>query len=185
MKNANPVSVLLIALGLGLTGLTGGCDGGGSAAKPQVVKTVSDYFPVRVGERLVEMQLACLPPEMARGLMARPSLDPERGMLFVYERPTVLSFYMRNTSIPLDIGYFDAEGVLQEVYPLHPYDERAVQSRNSRLQFALEVNQGWFARQGVKPGARLDLGAVAAALRARGLKPETYGLESIALEGQK
>jgi uncharacterized membrane protein (UPF0127 family) len=83
---------------------------------------------------------------------------------------------MRNTPTPLDIGFFRADGSLAEVYPLHPFDETRVASRAEDLQFAVELNQGWFRANGVRPGSRLDLDAVRAALRARGFEPRRYGL---------
>jgi uncharacterized membrane protein (UPF0127 family) len=86
-----------------------------------------------------------------------------------------MSFWMRNTTLPLDIGYFDSTGELKEVYPMYPRDERPVASRG-RMQYALEMNQGWFARAGVTTGAKLDQAALAEALRARGLKPAQFGI---------
>jgi hypothetical protein len=152
---------------------------GGKDAKPgpaAATKTAEDFFPIKIGDRTVRMQIAALPAETQRGLMFRKTLGADEGMLFVFTRPQPLGFYMRNTTIALDIGYLDANGELREIYPLHPLDERTVTSRAQDLQFALEVNQGWFKRNGVAPGAKLDLKAVAEALRARGLKPEQAGL---------
>jgi uncharacterized membrane protein (UPF0127 family) len=97
-------------------------------------------------------------------------------MLFVYAQPQSMSFWMHDTPTALDLGYFGPDGVLAEVYPLYPFDERAVSSRSKRLQFALEMNQGWFSAHGVRAGAALDLAAVRAALAARGFAPERYGL---------
>ncbi len=128
-----------------------------TAAATGTLKSAADFFPVKVGDRIVRMQLAVRPGEMQRGLMERRDLGPDEGMLFVYERPQALSFWMRNTPTPLDIGFFDRAGVLQEVYPLHPFDETPVASRGRELQFALEMNQGWFRASGIKPGAKLDL----------------------------
>ncbi len=158
-----------------LLGLLAAC-GGKEAAKSTPPKSVDDYFSVKVGARAVRMQIAALPPEMQRGLMHRKSLDADDGMLFVFTRPQQLGFWMRHTTLPLDIGYFDSAGVLREIYPLYPLDERSVASRARNLQFALEMNQGWFKQAGVQPGDQLDLKAVAEALRARGLKPEAAGL---------
>jgi uncharacterized membrane protein (UPF0127 family) len=132
-------------------------------------------LPVRVGDVTVLAEFAVLPAEMARGLMGREALGPDEGMLFVYPRPEILSFWMRNTPLPLDIGYFDSAGVLREIYPLHPHNETPVASREP-MQFALEMNQGWFRERGVRPGARLDLSAVKAGLEARGFEPERFGL---------
>ena len=140
------------------------------------VKTAGDFFPIKVGDRVVRLQLAVRPAEMQRGLMERRNLGDDEGMLFVYERPQGMSFWMRNTPTPLDIGFFSADGILQEVYPLHPFDETAVASRGQQLKFALEVNQGWFRANDVKPGAKLDLQALAAALKDRGFEPRRFGL---------
>ncbi|MBL9201147.1 MAG: DUF192 domain-containing protein [Opitutaceae bacterium] len=143
---------------------------------PATRKSVAHFFPIKVGERTVRMQLAVQPAEMQRGLMERRDLGPEDGMIFIYEQPQALAFWMKNTPTPLDIGFFNAAGVLEEIYQLHPFDERTVASRGQRLQFALETNQGWYRSAGVAPGARLDVKALAAALRERGFDPARFGL---------
>lgn len=153
-----------------------GCDADRPIASAPV-KTVADYFEIRVGDRPVRMQLAVREAEMARGLMDRRDLGRNEGMLFVYDRPQRMGFWMRNTPTPLDIGFFNRHGMLEEIYPLHPFDESSVQSRSAMLSFALEVNQGWFRENGVKPGAQLDLKALATALKARGFEPRRFGLE--------
>jgi uncharacterized protein len=139
-------------------------------------KSGSDFFPIGVGGKVVRMQLAVRPAEMQRGLMERRDLGRDDGMIFVYDTPQALQFWMRNTPTPLDIGFFSPEGRLEEIYPLHPFDEKTVSSRSQRLQFAVEVNQGWYRENGVKPGAQLDLEALAAALAARGFDPRRFGL---------
>lgn len=185
MKNANPLSRAIVRVALASAAFAvaacakdgaGAADATASAAAARAPKTIADFFPIRVGDQTVRMQLAVRPAEMERGLMGRRDLGRDDGMIFVYERPQRMSFWMRNTPTPLDIGFFDAKGVLREVYPLHPFDERTVSSRGSELQFALEVNQGWFAERGVKPGAHLDLKALAAALMARGFDPGRFGM---------
>jgi uncharacterized membrane protein (UPF0127 family) len=150
--------------------------GGSDAAKSDAPKTVDDRFAIKVGERTVQMQIAALPAEVQQGLMFRKTMGEDEGMLFVFTTPQPQGFWMRNTTLPLDIGYFNASGELKEIYPMYPLDERTVPSRSRSIQFCLEMNQGWYGRSGVKPGALLDLKAVAAALKARGLKPEQAGL---------
>jgi uncharacterized membrane protein (UPF0127 family) len=146
------------------------------AGESAPLKTVADWFAIKVGDRTVQMQLAIYEPEMEYGLMQRRELQPDQGMLFVYRTPTTMNFWMRNTPLPLDIGFFGRDGVLQEIYPMYPFDETPVRSRSAALQFALEMNQGWFRANGIKPGARLDLAAVRAALQARGAAPADFGL---------
>lgn len=138
---------------------------------PPAPKTVHDWFAIQVGASVIDMQLAVTAEEMQRGLMGRTDLKDGQGMLFIYRQPQVMSFWMRNTPTALDIGFFTNDGVLREVYPLHPYDETPVRGRREDLQYALEVKQGGFAAAGLKPGDRLDLAAVAAALQARGFDP--------------
>ena len=150
--------------------------GGSDAAKNVLPKTVDDRFAIKIGDRTVQMQIAALPPELQKGLMFRKTMGEEEGMLFVFTVPQPQGFWMRNTTLSLDIGYIDTTGELKEIYPLYPLDERTVNARSRQIQFCLEMNQGWYARSGVKPGAKLDLKAVAAALKARGLKPEAAGL---------
>lgn len=177
MKNANPLwRLLCLALGIALLAPLAGCGKKETAEKSRTYKTVSDYFAIKVGDRTVQMQLAVLPVEMQHGLMGRRDLGPDQGMIFVYQRPERMAFYMRNTPTPLDIGYFDSGGRLREVYPLHPYDERTVSSRSHEIQFALEMNQGWYKANGVTAGAELDLKALAAAMEARGFVAEAFGL---------
>lgn len=168
---------MVVVLGLALLGHVACSQEKASAAAATVPKTVSDYFAINVGEKTVRMQLAVRSAEMQRGLMGRRDLGADDGMIFIYERPQQMSFWMRNTPTPLDIGFFNREGVLEEVYALHPFDENTVASHGRSLQYALEVNQGWFRANGVKPGAKLDLKALTAALRARGFEPRRFGIE--------
>lgn len=155
--------------------LAGGCTRR-EPSPPPAPKTAADWFAIRVGDRMVQMQLAVHESEMERGLMGRRELARDRGMLFVYRQPSPMSFWMRNTPLPLDIGFFNAAGELQEIYGLLPFDETPVRSRSAQVQFALEMNRGWFHDNGVRPGARLDLAAVREALSARALPPAVFGL---------
>jgi uncharacterized membrane protein (UPF0127 family) len=176
VKNANPVSRLAL-VGLTLLLAVTACSRDHASAAPAApAKTVVDFFPIKVGDRVVRMQLAVRDGEMQRGLMERRDLGREDGMIFIYERPRQLSFWMRNTPTPLDIGFFDAAGELKEVYPMYPFDETSVPSRSGEIQYALEMNQGWYRESQVKPGAKLDLKALAAALKERGFDPQRYGL---------
>jgi len=139
-------------------------------------ETVSDWFAIAVGGKTVHLQIAIQTAEMEHGLMERRELAPDQGMLFVYREPTAMSFWMRNTPLALDIGFFSPEGELREVYAMQPYDETPIRSRDGRLQFALEMNQGWFHDHGIKPGAMLDLATLRASIKARGAVPEEFGL---------
>lgn len=126
------------------------------------------YFPLQVGDRSVRVQLAVEPDETQRGLMYRESMGPDEGMIFIFPGPDQRGFWMKNTRIPLDIAYINPEGVIREIYPMHPGDTTTVASRGKDIQFALELNQGWFRENKVTPGARIDLSQLVAAMKARG-----------------
>lgn len=125
------------------------------------------YFPISIGGQELQMQLALNSAEQQKGLMFRDQLAEDHGMLFLFEQPNQRGFWMRNTRIPLDIGYFDASGQLLEVYKLFPYDENPVPSKSHEILIAVETNRGWYAAHGIKPGARIDLDALRAALERR------------------
>ena len=91
--------------------------------------------------------------------MNRTQLDKNQGMLFVFPEEKHLSFWMKNTYIDLDIGYFDKNKMLTEVVSmkaqqLGPTSNQNLQSYPSRSAclYAIEVNKGWFARNGIKVG---------------------------------
>jgi uncharacterized membrane protein (UPF0127 family) len=155
--------------------LLAGC--GNEAKQAPEPKSVHDRFAIKVGGQVVQMQLAILPQEMQQGLMFRKSMGADEGMIFLYDRPQQMSFWMRNTELPLDMGFFDPDGKLKEVYPMYPHDERPVQSLGVR-QFALEMNQGWYRQRGLKPGDAIDLAALAEAVRARGFRPDRFGIRA-------
>ncbi len=176
MKNANPVSWRLSWLPtLFLALLLGGC-ARSEPKVPSAPKTAADYFTIKVDAHPVRMQLAILRAEMERGLMERREMSHDDGMLFIYLRPQRMSFWMRNTHLPLDIGFFNPAGELVEIYQLHPMDENPVSSHSDRLQFALEMNQGWFKANGVRPGAILDLKTLISAMKERDVDPDKFGL---------
>jgi len=176
VKNANLVSGCLGAAALALFSLgvagcgTGKPEGAASAAK----KTVFDHFTIDVGGHPASLQVAVLGPEQERGLMERPDLGGDDGMIFVNPSPRKLGIWMHDTPEPLDLGYLARDGTIVEMYDLLPMDERVVTSHSDDVQFALEMPKGWFARNGIRPGARVDMKGLADALEARGFDPVVF-----------
>ncbi len=125
------------------------------------------YFPISIDGNELQLQLALNPFEQEKGLMHRDSLTEDHGMLFLYDQPEQRGFWMRNTRIPLDIGYFNSRGQLLEVYKLYPYDETTVPSKSRQVLIAVETNRGWYAAHGIKPGAQIDLETLKTALARR------------------
>jgi uncharacterized membrane protein (UPF0127 family) len=150
------------------------------APKQQTKQPASadSYFPLTIGSNTVQLQLALTDSERAQGLMYRDSMPHDHGMLFLFNEPGPRSFWMRNTRIPLDLAYFDADGRLLEVHALYPYDENGVASRSDQVQIVVEMNRGWFARNQMQAAAKIDLDALAQAVKRRGKSPATYQLQT-------
>jgi uncharacterized membrane protein (UPF0127 family) len=104
-----------------------------------------------VNGQKIRAEVVTTPEQRAKGLMNRFSLQPDHGMLFVFEEPQPLGFWMKNTYIPLSIAFVDASGRIVNIEDMKPHDETTHRSRGFAL-YAVEMRQGWFAAKGVKPG---------------------------------
>ena len=109
------------------------------------------------GERVeVQVEIADEEAEQQRGLMERTALAEEAGMLFVFRGERPLSFWMKDTLIPLSIAYIDGDGGIVDIQDMQPLDESSHPSA-APAQYALEVNQGFFEERGVQVGDEADL----------------------------
>lgn len=107
---------------------------------------------IKVGTVEFQTELALTPEQRARGLMYRDSA--ENGMLFVYDQARVLSFWMRNTKVPLDIAYIKSDWTIEPIQFLYPFDEKGKASKGPVIG-ALEMPQGWFKAQGLAEGTQI------------------------------
>jgi hypothetical protein len=99
------------------------------------------------------VELATTSEERSRGLMFRESLPENQGMLFVFPNERQVSFWMKNTYVPLSIAYIDAEGRIVNIADMQPQDTTSHPSA-AAVRYALEVNQGWFAERDIAAGDR-------------------------------
>jgi len=90
--------------------------------------------------------------QIQTGMMFRKEMAENEGMLFVFAVPHRASFYMRNTLIPLSCAYIDANGTILEIRDMKPRDETPLEAKSERVQYVLEVKQGWFERNKVTLG---------------------------------
>ena len=90
----------------------------------------------------------------ARGLMHRASMPANSGMLFIFDEPAIHCMWMKNTLIPLSVAFLDDAGTVINIADMQPHSEQShCAARQAR--YALEMNRGWFAARGIKPGMRL------------------------------
>lgn len=102
----------------------------------------------------IHAEVARTPEQRATGLMFRDKLGASDGMLFAFEVPAMQCFWMRNTLIPLSVAYITDDGTVVNIADMAP---QSLQSHCSAkpVRFALEMDQGWFAKRGIKPGFKL------------------------------
>ena len=118
-----------------------------------------DFGQIQVNfkDRTLTLELAQSYEQRARGLMHREDLCQDCGMLFEYTEPREISMWMKNTLIPLDVAYLDAEGRILAIKSMQPHDLTPVSS-GQPASYAWEMNQGWFAGQGLKVGDKVRIG---------------------------
>ena len=106
---------------------------------------------LQLGERTIRVEIASDDLTRKQGLMYRKSMPEHHGMLFVFARVKTLSFYMKNTLIPLSIAFLDDDGKILQIEDMKPKDETSTVSM-MRCRYALEMNQGWFQKNGIGVG---------------------------------
>ncbi|MGH8737119.1 MAG: DUF192 domain-containing protein [Burkholderiales bacterium] len=107
-----------------------------------------------LGMRQIHAELADTVPARMQGLMYRTSLAPNSGMLFVYEQPALECMWMKNTLIPLSVAFFDETGRIINIEQMQPQTEDS-HCTERPASYSLEMEQGWFARNGIGAGAVL------------------------------
>ena len=136
--------------------------------------TPETSFGFHLGEIKFNARIACSNTERQKGLMHVEEMPENEGMLFLFKKEGSQGFWMKNTLIPLDIGYFTSDYILREIHPMYPRTLDSVKSNRDDIQFALEMNQGWFRKNGIIPGTKLNLDDMVRALIARGEKPKDW-----------
>jgi len=108
------------------------------------------------GQARFNVEIADDPDSQAQGLMHRPSMASSAGMLFVYDRPQSLSFWMRNTLIELDMLFIEPDGTVARIHHrAQPLDETTIQGGDGLLA-VLEINGGLAERLGIVAGTQVQ-----------------------------
>ena len=102
-------------------------------------------------EFTVAAEIAEKTEDRNHGFMERKTIPDGTGMLFVFEKDQILSFWMKNTPHPLSIAYIDSKGKIRDIYDMTPYSLSSIISTVS-VRYALEVPQGWYKKNGITEG---------------------------------
>lgn len=109
---------------------------------------------LHAGMYRISAQLAATPAQRQIGLMFRKTMPEHEGMLFVFDVPGVQCFWMKNTLLPLTAAFVADDGAIVNLADMQPQTEDAHCSAKP-VRYVLEMNQGWFAKKGLKAGTRL------------------------------
>jgi uncharacterized membrane protein (UPF0127 family) len=108
-------------------------------------------YPLRIKKHEVRAEIANTEQDRLRGLMFRDKLAENSGMIFLYPRPEASAMWMKNTRIALSVAFIDANGRILNIAEMEPHSEEAHASSGAAA-YALEMNRGWFRKQGIKAG---------------------------------
>ena len=126
----------------------------GAAAADESPQMNLQRITLTAGIHQIDTQVAVTQDQHATGLMYRDEMPMNEGMLFVFEKPTKQCFWMRNTHIPLTAAFVADDGTIVNLENMKP---QTLESHCSTkpVRYVLEMNQGWFAKKGVKAGSKL------------------------------
>jgi uncharacterized membrane protein (UPF0127 family) len=136
--------------------LTAACVSAEEKAQPKL-QTAGMAIVNKDGQDVrLTVELARTADEKAMGLMFRNELDDGEGMLFIFEQDQIMSFWMKNTTIPLSIAFINSGGRIIDIKDMTPLSLSSVRSSRS-VRYALEAPQGWFERSSITVGALCEM----------------------------
>ncbi len=106
------------------------------------------------GMHRMDVQVAATPDQRQTGLMFRKDMPQHEGMIFVFEQPAQQCFWMKNTLLPLSAAFIADDGTIVNIEDMKPQTLDAHCSAKP-VRYVLEMNKGWFAKKGIKAGAKL------------------------------
>lgn len=124
-----------------------------------LVSTAAAAQPIPVvqlnaGMHLIRAEVAADYATRMTGLMHRVSMPSNAGMLFIFDEAAAQCMWMKNTLIPLSVAFIDDHGAIINVEDMAPQTEDSHCAKRP-ARYALEMNRGWFAARGIKPGSRI------------------------------
>ena len=115
----------------------------------------AEEIMLRIGNKAVSAEIANTPQSRERGLMQRDRLCTDCGMLFVFEKAGRYNFWMKDTPLPLSIAFIAADGAIINIAEMQP-NTTDIHGAEGNALYALEMHSGWFARNRIKPGDRVQ-----------------------------
>jgi len=112
-------------------------------------------YEITINDKTSHAEVAFTQKDRTIGLMFRDRLDNDHGMLFIYPQEQNLSFWMKNTKIPLSIAFINSNGTITQIDSMAPYSLMSHTSKD-KVRFALEMEEDWFRKNGITVGSKVD-----------------------------
>jgi len=125
-----------------------------TSAKAQEPQTNLQRTAIQAGMFQIDAQIANTPQQRQVGLMFRKDMPTHEGMLFIFEEPQKLCFWMKNTLLPLTAAFVDDDGAIVNLVDMQPQSTDSHCSEKP-VRYVLEMNQGWFAKKKIGKGYKL------------------------------
>ena len=127
----------------------------GVAGAEDLPQTELPREKLTVGIHQIDAQLAMTSEQREIGLMFRKEMPQHEGMLFVFEDPSRLCFWMKNTLIPLTAAFIADDSSIVNLENMKPLTTES-HCATKPVRFVLEMKQGWFAKKDIKPGSKIS-----------------------------
>ena len=126
-----------------------------TTAAAQTTAQKLESIRLSAGMHVIQAELARTPDEHSTGLMFRKTMGTNEGMLFAFEHVSQQCFWMKNTLLPLSVAFIADDGSVVNIDDMKP---QTLQSHCSTqpVRFVLEMNEGWFAKRGIKAGSKIQ-----------------------------
>ncbi|HEY4542975.1 MAG TPA: DUF192 domain-containing protein [Noviherbaspirillum sp.] len=115
------------------------------------------HFPVTAltaGMHVIRAEVASREEQRRQGLMFRKTMAQNEGMVFVFDSPAQVCMWMKNTFLPLSVAFIDGDGRIVNIEHMQP-QTTGQHCAQRPVSYALEMNQGWFEKKGIKPGMKI------------------------------
>ncbi|MBS0307763.1 MAG: DUF192 domain-containing protein [Proteobacteria bacterium] len=112
-------------------------------------------IPLNIGIHLIQAEVAATQAQREQGLMFRENMAPNEGMVFLFNEPTSVCMWMKNTLLPLSVAFLDEEGKIVNIEDMAPQTTTSHCAKKN-VKYALEMNLGWFRQKNLKPGTRIE-----------------------------
>ncbi len=148
IRRSLAAALLFLSLTLGLSSQHA------AYAQPTKAQPMLPTTRLTAGMHVITAELATTPATQETGLMFRKELASNHGMLFVYAKAGPLCFWMMNTLVPLSIAFMRDDGTIVNIADMQPMTVNSHCSAEP-VRFALEMEQGWFAKRGITSGKQI------------------------------